>query len=253
MTVIVSSCTFQKRLYRNGFYVHHSSEKVKTTEPKTSEVIPLTGIEPKQFEEPITASLDDKLILLPKEIPEDSINDICNDSIWTREGAVSRVKILEVTQTEIKYKRCANINGPTIVVSQHNISKIRYANGMIESYEEVKKTVLVDKISPSPALNNKEKPYDIGNIAGICGIIFLLCGIFAIAFLFAQMYYLFALFMILGAFSYFATWVTSILALTLTRRAPDKYKGNGKAVAALMVVAAYTILVLAFLLLAWGM
>ncbi len=248
VAVILTSCTLQKRHYRNGFYVHHSSDQVKVKESKEQEVVPLPGISSRHLEEPITASSDDQLILLPKEIPEDSITDICNDSIWTREGVVSRVKVLEVTQTEIKYKRCANINGPTIVVSQHNISKVKYANGITESYQDIKKNLSAGKTTIPVASQNQKPAFDIGNIAGICGLIFIACGIIALVALYTQFYPLFALFMVLGAFSYFATWISSVLALAKIKRLPDKYKGSGKALAALIVVAVYTALVLALVL-----
>lgn len=249
LTIVFTGCTLQKRTYRKGYYVEWNSTKNRnsTKESKTSEITPLTGISSKQFNEPISASLNDKLILSPKKIPADSIKEICNDSIWTKEGSVSRVKILEVTESEIKFKRCANINGPTIVVTPYSISKIKYSNGMVEYYRDAKKIEPVKK--ERVASKSNENAYDIGNIAGVFGLLFIACGILAIVFLFAQFWPLFAAFMILGAFSYFGTWITSSIALSKINNSPDKYKGKGKAMAALIIVAAYTVLVLAALVL----
>ena len=55
-----------------------------------------------------------------------SIN--CDLLIMT-DGSEVSAKILEITQYEIKYKNCDNLDGPTFVKSLSSVFKIKYANG----------------------------------------------------------------------------------------------------------------------------
>ena len=45
------------------------------------------------------------------------------------DGSEVSAKILEITQYEIKYKNCDNLDGPTFVKSLSSVFKIKYANG----------------------------------------------------------------------------------------------------------------------------
>jgi hypothetical protein len=40
--------------------------------------------------------------------------------------------VLEINPTEVKYKKCDNLNGPTIVVKRTDVVKIKYINGTTE-------------------------------------------------------------------------------------------------------------------------
>ena len=51
------------------------------------------------------------------------------DLIIMRDGSEVSAKILEITQYEIKYKNCNNLEGPTFTKSLSSIFKINYANG----------------------------------------------------------------------------------------------------------------------------
>lgn len=56
------------------------------------------------------------------------------DIIHTTDGKKIEAKILEITSTEIKYKKLSYIEGPTYVLSKSNIKKIIYGNGEAEDF-----------------------------------------------------------------------------------------------------------------------
>ena len=54
------------------------------------------------------------------------------DLIILKDGNTIEVKILEISPTEIKYKRFDHLDGPTIVIMAVNVLSIRYENGRTE-------------------------------------------------------------------------------------------------------------------------
>ena len=59
------------------------------------------------------------------------------DIITFRDGKQVEAKVIEVTQTEIKYKKFRNPNGPLYTISQHQVETITYAYGEVEEYGDV--------------------------------------------------------------------------------------------------------------------
>ena len=55
------------------------------------------------------------------------------DLIVMRDGNIFEAKVLEVSPTEIKYKRYDHLDGPTIIVPVADVLAIRYENGKLES------------------------------------------------------------------------------------------------------------------------
>lgn len=58
------------------------------------------------------------------------------DIIVTTESERIDGKVLEVSDTEIKYKRADNPNGPTFVLSTTKISSIIYKNGEVQTFKQ---------------------------------------------------------------------------------------------------------------------
>ena len=56
------------------------------------------------------------------------------DLIVLRDGNVIEAKVTEISQTEIRYKRFDNLNGPTIVIPIASVLSIRYENGTYEIF-----------------------------------------------------------------------------------------------------------------------
>ena len=62
------------------------------------------------------------------------------DVITKKSGENIKVKVLEVGQTEIQYKKFNNKNGPTYIISNSDVSMILYENGTKDMFNEEKKT-----------------------------------------------------------------------------------------------------------------
>ena len=54
------------------------------------------------------------------------------DIIVLKDGNMIEAKVLEISTSEIKYKRFNHLDGPTIVVSTDNVLSVRYENGITE-------------------------------------------------------------------------------------------------------------------------
>lgn len=66
-----------------------------------------------------------------------SIGMACaQDIITTKDGSDIQARILEVTNSEVKYKRFSNLEGPTFTISKSDILIIRYENGENEVFKE---------------------------------------------------------------------------------------------------------------------
>lgn len=58
------------------------------------------------------------------------------DIITKKDGTDVQAKILEVTSTEIKYKKYSNLKGPTYLLPKSDILIVRYENGENEIFNE---------------------------------------------------------------------------------------------------------------------
>jgi len=54
------------------------------------------------------------------------------DIITLKDGGTIEVKVLEISPTEIKYKRFSQLDGPTIVIPVANVQSIKYEDGTYE-------------------------------------------------------------------------------------------------------------------------
>lgn len=66
-----------------------------------------------------------------------SIGMACaQDIITTKDSSDIQARILEVTNSEVKYKRFSNLEGPTFTISKSDILIVRYENGENEIFKE---------------------------------------------------------------------------------------------------------------------
>lgn len=63
---------------------------------------------------------------------------VCNaqDIIVTTDSKKIEAKILEISETDIKYKELDNLEGPTFVLSTQKVVSIIYANGKVSLFQE---------------------------------------------------------------------------------------------------------------------
>ena len=61
---------------------------------------------------------------------------LAQDIIVTTDARKIEAKIMEVSETEVKYKETDNLDGPTFIISTNNINSIIYANGKVSLYQQ---------------------------------------------------------------------------------------------------------------------
>jgi hypothetical protein len=221
IAVTFSKCHVMKRTYRNGYYIawdkkasHLKNDNtlkkedaelndiVKYTEPVISELLlasnerAITLIEKKKHVEVIT-----------------QLTDTCGDIIKLKNGDEIVAKVLEVSQTTIKYKKCNNLDGPLMVESIDNVFMIKYVNGSKDVFNKPTKQIV-----DSPKKENTqtgEKKYNK----------------------FAVMSFIFSFFFIVWGISCIFSLIFAIKALRQMKKEPGKYKGKAFAMVGLIVSA----------------
>ncbi len=83
------------------------------------------------------------------------------DVIVKKDGSTIVSKVLEITSTEVKYKKFTNQNGPTYTISKADVMVINYENGEKETFE----TATSDQIqqnstNPTSYLNSQSSVND---------------------------------------------------------------------------------------------
>ena len=58
------------------------------------------------------------------------------DILVHKNGKVENVKVLEVSPTEVKYKKSNNPDGPVFIENRSSLSSIKYQNGEVQTFEE---------------------------------------------------------------------------------------------------------------------
>jgi hypothetical protein len=61
------------------------------------------------------------------------------DIIFTKVGEVYEGKILEITETSVKYKKSNNLDGPVYSIDKSKVTKIKYSNGSTDVFSKESK------------------------------------------------------------------------------------------------------------------
>ena len=80
-----------------------------------------------------------------------SMVGFAQDTLELRTGIKVLSKVIEVSVTEIKYKKVENLDGPTYTEDKDNVAAIKYKNGTSDIFPEVKPWL-------KPAKNKIEQP-----------------------------------------------------------------------------------------------
>ena len=67
-----------------------------------------------------------------------NINCFAQDTILQRIGEPLFSKVTEVSSTSIKYKRFDNLEGPVYVIDRDLVTFVKYKNGAVDSFPEIK-------------------------------------------------------------------------------------------------------------------
>lgn len=75
------------------------------------------------------------------------------DTLYTVSGQKISGKVIEINQTEIKYKKANNPEGPTYVVDKTDVALIEYKNGTKEIYGTGEQEVAMNEPEKKDRLN----------------------------------------------------------------------------------------------------
>ncbi|MHB8260494.1 MAG: hypothetical protein ACYDCN_03520 [Bacteroidia bacterium] len=143
--VIFSSCSLQKRLYNNGYYISKKAYSKKSKEKTNTDTIPsligsIKPIKGKEVPKTLSADASNQIIEIKQAQTKPSIlTDAC-DTLFLKNGAKILGKVSEVYPNEVKYKYCDSPDGPIRVINKADINYIVYANG----YKEVVETKSIE-------------------------------------------------------------------------------------------------------------
>lgn len=135
------------------------------------------------------------------------------DTLYLKSGSSLIAKVEEIGQNEIRYRRCDNLNGPVIILSKSDVISISYVNGTREAFPADNPLVVNNNIVTP--LNNAPAKTEGLAIAGFAA---------SIVGLFVAGVPLGLLGVIFGAIS-----------LGKIKRQPDRLRGRGLAIAAIVI------------------
>jgi hypothetical protein len=232
--LVLSACSVQKRKYQRGYYVSWKHEKCAGKESQTGKIIEaehsignksLTGTDTVKSNEPPyyhadrpEANADNKLQV--------TAEDDC-DNIIFKDGSELRVKILDRTPEEIKYKRCELPDGPVYTAKRSSIFMIKYANGTREVF------TTESRQPQSRSSSRYQQPQRVQPMA-VMALVFGILGIWPLTFIGSIVA------VILGS-----------IARNRIERQPEKYKGEGMAIAGqvlgIVIISIFLVILLIFL------
>lgn len=141
---LFSSCTVEKRKYVSGYNIQLKNSKPDSEKNKTVQNSkPAAGAQIVSAEKPAAEKIiDDEKVaassgnatiirnnLAEKTISHPDVSPEECDVITLKNGDEVKGKVTEITQDEIKYKKCGDLNGPTYTLKKSEVFMIKYPNG----------------------------------------------------------------------------------------------------------------------------
>lgn len=92
------------------------------------------------------------------------INSIiyAQDRLVKKDKTEFKIKVVEITDSEIKYKKFDNLNGPLYNIKKNEVAVIVYENGKVETFDEVKPEA--KKVVPASATPQTEATKNNGTV-----------------------------------------------------------------------------------------
>lgn len=228
--LILASCSIQKRVYLKGYNITQTSrshffkkkemnsEKVRFDSRNNDKVEYLT-----YQNSQLNASLNQGIVLdqnsftfYSKYDPLDS----CDIIILKKNAEEIKAKVIEITATSIKYKKCGDPNGKVFLLKKSDAFMVKYPNGQKEVIKDTKEE---EKKHESTSTNENGNFIEYSNNDGrrggskinglaVAGFIFCLSGILS-----------------------FLGLILCAVGLSQIKKYPEKYKGKGLAIAGIIV------------------
>lgn len=137
LIILITSCSIAKRHYRSGYHIEWNKSGNETGS-KTSEKVTKQEIKVSLNNEEVTpeysaevASVNNVSIFKESKRLKNFLNILNEecDVLILKNGEEVKVKVIEITQTEIKYKKCDFQTGPLITIDKSEVFMIKYSNG----------------------------------------------------------------------------------------------------------------------------
>lgn len=246
------ACSVQKRKYLNGYYISWNQHSVSKNNQLGHAKLPTVSIHNLLARELISKKnkqhLQEQVNLKHGQNTQTLVNDSC-DVIIFRDGSEILAKVIEISSTQVKYKRCDLLNGPIYTAKKSEIFMIKYAEGVREVFKEepnvpanVSPSKVPDKYEvPRNSINSStlQKVHPKAISAFVIGLLSFL-SFFAIT---SPAYPLLFLFAIIGSI---IAIVASAKAVRIINNYPNEFKGKGLAITGRV----FSIIVLSILALA---
>jgi hypothetical protein len=169
---IFDGCSFQKRLYRKGYYVDWTFSKkfvfksIQQTE-KQEVLHSENSLKPNQVfnisnylaKKEIISTNDNRKTFNKTSFKSYNKKDTCGDKLILKSGDEFVVKIIEISDKEIKYKRCDNYDGPLYTINKSKVYAIVYSNGITEHIIDDSITSKSNEEKAQNSTTNKRKTY----------------------------------------------------------------------------------------------
>ena len=234
------NCSLQKRKYQSGYFLSWNKNNLSIAKNEKQKEFNVQKKEIKfkdiSFEKDITTSANNKITKIFNNTIKNNLAfpDSCDQIIY-KDGTEINAKVTEINTSEIRYKRCDFIDGPTFVEKQNKVFMIKYSNGKSEMF----KTEKADEynngkiIQDSHKINDKDKKT---NTSSKASFIFSILGF----------YPLFILGWILGL-------IFGALAKNEIKSEPNKYNKKsenfaraGVIISAIGMISLFLLLLIAF-------
>ncbi len=207
-----SACKIEKRLHRPGYHVEwkkSSPSKARSTE-KASHAE--RGEKARETDKPVTKEIAEPNLSAESNSKNRKSPDTPNDNLALRiasdfqynqqnapdlffddecetlvmvDGRRLLVKVIEINQQEIKYKKCNYLQGPIVVVDKKDVDRIVYANGAVDI---VSGYSAPDKKSPRSSPDSEEQPVQKRlEVMALMSMLFGITGLFIAALVFGLM------------------------------------------------------------------
>lgn len=239
--ILLSSCGLEKRKYMNGFYNSTSSnKKVRTISQADEKFLEDKQIDYNLIDETAVASIKIEPLAHIKE--KKYVSGYFNkkkekcDLMIKMNGDEVLGKVTEITLTEIKYKKCNNLDGPTISIRKNDVLLIKYANGTREIISKIDSS---EKNDDDYIDRNAKKQTPVKKKThglAVTSYIVALSGL-AVAWFIAGA---------VGIATGIVSLIFGIIALSKIKKQPEKYKGKGFAVLGIIIGALSLILSVLF-------
>lgn len=204
VSIILSSCTIEKRQYRAGYFIINKNGKNITKRGKnkndsisckknSTENLEIT-IVPKKINtgmsfydnKPIVIKeKNEQLLLIEKKILNQQNNEDSCAIIYLKNGENIEAIILEVSSKEIKYKKCGRTNTPIYIIDNSEVREIEYPDGTFDIINSPKNINDDNNYRENNTQEDKEEKDNRrirGLIALITGCIFTIAAIFIVLF-----------------------------------------------------------------------